>query len=124
MVGLSTAWFLQQRGVHVTLYERRHVAAGSSWGNAGWLTPALTAPLPEPAFDELAEASVELVTTPADPFLACFRTAEERSALVTELQGIEDAGQPVKYTLLSGEEVRSAEPTLSPAIGAAVQLHD
>jgi hypothetical protein len=25
------------------------VGAGASWGNAGWLTPALTAPLPEPA---------------------------------------------------------------------------
>ena len=49
MVGLSTAWFLQEHGIHVTVYERAHVAAGSSWGNAGWLTPALTAPLPEPA---------------------------------------------------------------------------
>lgn len=39
MVGLSTAWFLQDYGIHVTLYDRRHVAAGSSWGNAGWLTP-------------------------------------------------------------------------------------
>ena len=49
MVGLSTAWFLQEHGFHVTVYERNHVAAGSSWGNAGWLTPALTVPLPEPA---------------------------------------------------------------------------
>ncbi|MGH3359721.1 MAG: NAD(P)/FAD-dependent oxidoreductase [Nocardioidaceae bacterium] len=48
MVGLSAAWFLQDRGVEVTVYERDHVAAGSSWGNAGWLTPALTMPLPEP----------------------------------------------------------------------------
>jgi D-amino-acid dehydrogenase len=49
MVGLSTAWFLQEAGVHVTVYERDHVGAGASWGNAGWLTPALTAPLPEPS---------------------------------------------------------------------------
>jgi glycine/D-amino acid oxidase-like deaminating enzyme len=49
MVGLSTAWFLQEAGVQVTVYERDHVGAGASWGNAGWLTPALTAPLPEPA---------------------------------------------------------------------------
>ena len=48
MVGLSTAWFLQEHGVHVTVMDRRHVAAGSSWGNAGWLTPSLTTPLPEP----------------------------------------------------------------------------
>lgn len=49
MVGLATAWFLQEAGVRVTVYERDRVAAGASWGNAGWLTPGLTAPLPEPA---------------------------------------------------------------------------
>jgi D-amino-acid dehydrogenase len=49
MVGLATAWFLQESGVEVTVYERDRVAAGASWGNAGWLTPSLTAPLPEPA---------------------------------------------------------------------------
>jgi glycine/D-amino acid oxidase-like deaminating enzyme len=49
MVGLSTAWFLQEAGAEVTVYERDTIGAGASWGNAGWLTPALTAPLPEPA---------------------------------------------------------------------------
>jgi len=51
MVGLSCAWFLQEAGVRVTVYDRDRdrVAAGASWGNAGWLTPALSAPLPEPA---------------------------------------------------------------------------
>ncbi len=49
MVGLSCAWFLQEAGVQVTVYERDSVGAGASWGNAGWLTPALTAPLPGPA---------------------------------------------------------------------------
>jgi D-amino-acid dehydrogenase len=49
MVGLSCAWFLQEAGVQVTVYDRERIAAGASWGNAGWLTPALTAPLPEPA---------------------------------------------------------------------------
>src|SRR3954447_10458174 len=49
MVGLSCAWFLQEAGGEVTVYDRDRVAAGASWGNAGWLAPALTAPLPEPA---------------------------------------------------------------------------
>lgn len=49
MVGLSTAWHLQEQGIQVTVLERDHVAAGASWGNAGWLTPGLTTPLPEPA---------------------------------------------------------------------------
>ncbi|ANH37313.1 D-amino acid dehydrogenase small subunit [Nocardioides dokdonensis FR1436] len=48
MVGLATAWHLQERGVQVTVLERSRVAAGSSWGNAGWLTPGLTVPLPDP----------------------------------------------------------------------------
>jgi glycine/D-amino acid oxidase-like deaminating enzyme len=49
MVGLATAWFLQEAGVQVTVYERDQIGGGASWGNAGWLTPGLTAPLPEPA---------------------------------------------------------------------------
>ncbi|MEO9139625.1 MAG: FAD-dependent oxidoreductase [Jatrophihabitans sp.] len=49
MVGLATAWFLQEEGVSVTVVDRSHVAAGSSWGNAGWLSPALTLPLTDPA---------------------------------------------------------------------------
>jgi D-amino-acid dehydrogenase len=64
MVGLSTAWFLQQHGMHVTVYERRQVASGSSWGNAGWLTPALTAPLPEPA---VLGYGVRAVLSPSSP---------------------------------------------------------
>lgn len=49
MVGLSTAWFLQERGVEVTVLDRSGVAAGSSWGNAGWISPGLAIPLAEPA---------------------------------------------------------------------------
>jgi D-amino-acid dehydrogenase len=48
IVGLSVAWFLQERGIEVTVYDADQAASGASWGNAGWLTPALTAPLPEP----------------------------------------------------------------------------
>ncbi|MFG3257234.1 NAD(P)/FAD-dependent oxidoreductase [Streptomyces sp. NPDC048172] len=49
MAGLSTAWFLQQRGVRVTVLDRTGVAAGASWGNAGMLNPSFTVPLPEPS---------------------------------------------------------------------------
>ena len=48
IVGLSTAWFLQERGVDVTVVDRSGVAAGASWGNAGWISPALTIPLNSP----------------------------------------------------------------------------
>ena len=39
IVGLSTAWFLQEHDVQVTVYDRQHVAAGSSWGTPGGSTP-------------------------------------------------------------------------------------
>lgn len=48
MVGLATAWHLQERGVDVTVLDREGVAAGSSWGNAGWLTPGMAMPLADP----------------------------------------------------------------------------
>ena len=64
MVGLATAWFLQDAGVEVTVYEREHVAAGASWGNAGWLTPSLTAPLPEPA---VLRYGLRAVASPRSP---------------------------------------------------------
>lgn len=49
IVGLSVAWFLQDYGIEVTVLDRTDVAAGSSWANAGWLSPGLATPLPEPS---------------------------------------------------------------------------
>lgn len=48
IVGLSVAWFLAHRDVEVVLLEQERVGEGASWGNAGWLTPALARPLPDP----------------------------------------------------------------------------
>ncbi len=48
IVGLSVAWFLQQEGFDVTVLDQLDVAAGASGGNAGWITPAMASPLPEP----------------------------------------------------------------------------
>jgi D-amino-acid dehydrogenase len=64
MVGLATAWFLQERGVEVTVFDRSGVAAGASWGNAGWLTPGLATPLPEPA---VLKYGVRAVLSPSSP---------------------------------------------------------
>src|SRR3954452_19320235 len=64
MVGLATAWFLQEAGVHVTVLDREGVAAGASWGNAGWLTPGLGPPLPGPA---VLKSGVRAVLRPSSP---------------------------------------------------------
>jgi D-amino-acid dehydrogenase len=183
MVGLATAWYLQERGVRVTVLDRTGVAAGSSWGNAGWLTPGLATPLPEPAvlkygiravvspqspvyvpvstnrrllsflvrfarnstmerwreamralvpinslalesFDQLRDGGVREPTMPAHSFMAAYRTPEERETLLEEIEHIRASGQPLEYDVLSGDEARAVEPSLSPAIGAAIRLHD
>src|SRR5215213_7509807 len=64
MVGLSAAWFLQAEGVRVTVVDRAGVAAGSSWGNAGWLAPALTLPLPDPA---ILAGGIKATIKPSSP---------------------------------------------------------
>ena len=181
MVGLCTAWYLQERGVEVTVFEREGVAAGSSWGNAGWLTPSIATPLPEPAvlkyglravlspsspvyipptanprlirflaqfarnstskrwqqamraliplnngaldaFDEMEAGGVGAATRAAEPFIAAYRTADERRTLLEEFEHIETAGQKVHYEILDGAEARRQEPALSSEIGAAIKI--
>jgi D-amino-acid dehydrogenase len=183
MVGLATAWFLQERGVTVTVLDREGVAAGASWGNAGWLTPGLATPLPEPAvlkygiravlspsspvyvpptanprllsfltrfarnstakrwekamqalvpinrrsltsFDVLTEGGVQAQTHEAKSFMAAYRTAEERTTLLEEIEHIHKAGQGIEFDVLTGDEAREVEPSLSGEIGAAIRLHD
>ncbi len=181
MVGLATAWHLRRAGLDVTVVETDEVAAGSSWGNAGWLTPPITTPLPEPAilrtglramfsvdsplyvpirpdvdlirfllgflrhstsaawlramrayiplnqqalgaFDELADGGVDSPTIAADPFLACFAQPDEHHLLMEEFDQIRAAGQPVVADLISGDEVRSIAPAVSPAVANAIRL--
>jgi D-amino-acid dehydrogenase len=79
IVGLSAAWFLQERGVEVTVVDRAGVAAGASWGNAGWVAPALTLPLNSPAVLRYGLASL---LNPASPLHIPMRAD---SALLTFL---------------------------------------
>ncbi len=64
MVGLATAWHLRRAGLDVTVVEQDHVAAGASWGNAGWLTPPITTPLPEPA---ILKSGIKAFVSPNSP---------------------------------------------------------
>ncbi|MBK9239599.1 MAG: FAD-dependent oxidoreductase [Acidobacteria bacterium] len=49
VVGVACARELAQRGAKVTVLERDRIGHGCSYGNAGWLTPSLASPLPNPA---------------------------------------------------------------------------
>lgn len=97
IVGLSTAWFLQKYGVGVTVVERDTVASGSSWGNAGWISPGLAIPLNEPGvlgnglkalFDPLAPLSLPPTTdTGLLYFLASFALNTRQSSWERALRG-------------------------------------
>ncbi|EMQ97267.1 NAD(P)/FAD-dependent oxidoreductase [Paeniglutamicibacter gangotriensis] len=185
-VGLSAAWYLQQEGVKVTVVDRGGVASGASWGNAGWLTPALTLPIAEPsifssglkmmldpasplyiplkadakllrfligftwhstpkkwqeamriyselgttgldAFDELAAGTsagpgVVEKTKNAEPFLTGFNSLKDREGLIREFDMIRKTGGTVEYDLLTGDELRAIEPTLSDDVAAGVAI--
>ncbi|MFD1212824.1 NAD(P)/FAD-dependent oxidoreductase [Arthrobacter sp. GCM10027362] len=64
MVGLATAWHLQERGIEVTVLDRSGVAAGASWGNAGWLTPGMAMPLADPTLWSYAPKALLDATAP------------------------------------------------------------
>jgi D-amino-acid dehydrogenase len=48
IVGLSCAWSLQEHGLEVCVVDRAGPGAGASWQNAGYVSPAMAVPLPEP----------------------------------------------------------------------------
>ncbi len=129
MVGLSAAWYLQELGVEIVVLDREGVAAGSSRGNAGWLTPSLVAPLPEPSVLRfglravLSPSSPVYVPPSADPrllqFLAHFarncthrRWRQAMSALVLLNEGALDAFAELDDAGL-GVRTRAAEPILA-----------
>ena len=182
IVGLSTAWFLQEHGIEVTVVDRTGVAAGSSWGNAGWISPGLTIPLNEPnvlryglrsllnpaaplhipptvdpslwsfllrfaancrwsswtravqanrplseecieAFDVLTANGVEAETVAA-PITAAFVGQRQADGLLAELRRLADAGQPVDYTVLTGDELREHVPLAGPALTVGVRINN
>jgi len=47
-IGLAAGYFLQKAGAEVVILERGRLGDGASHGNAGWITPMLSAPLPAP----------------------------------------------------------------------------
>ncbi|WP_411150724.1 NAD(P)/FAD-dependent oxidoreductase [Streptomyces sp. A30] len=121
MTGLATAWFLQEAGVEVTVVDRRQVAAGASWGNAGWLSPALAVPLPEPGALRLglrtllSPASPLYIPPRADPRLARFLLSFSRNCTPRRWQVAMSALAPLNRQALAAYDELArggvAEPT-------------
>lgn len=54
VIGLCCAYELCRRGAQVTLLDRGEPGQAASWGNAGWITPALSGPVPAPGLTATA----------------------------------------------------------------------
>lgn len=48
VIGLACGYELRKRGAEVTVLDAREMGAAASWGNAGWIVPSLSGPVPEP----------------------------------------------------------------------------
>jgi D-amino-acid dehydrogenase len=58
VIGLCSAYFLRTTGHEVTLVEKGRTGQGASLGNAGWVTPVLSAPVPAPGIVSYALRSL------------------------------------------------------------------
>lgn len=65
VIGMACAVELAQRGASVMVIDRGEVGGGASFGNAGWLTPSLAAPLAQPGS---ARKAIKWMLDPESPF--------------------------------------------------------
>ncbi|MBB4684477.1 NAD(P)/FAD-dependent oxidoreductase [Amycolatopsis jiangsuensis] len=126
IVGLSTAWFLQERGVRVTVVDREGIAAGSSWGNAGWLSPGLAIPLNEPAVLRYGlrtlldrDAPLHVPATP-DPRLWSFLSRFAAHCTTRSWTRAVRANLPLNQECLEAFEVLTANGVDAPTIDAPI----
>ena len=65
VIGVCAAYYLQQEGRRVVILDKSGIASGSSYGNAGWLVPSHSMPLPRPG--AISEA-LRWMLSPVSPF--------------------------------------------------------
>lgn len=82
IVGLCCAWHLQEHSVDVAVLDRAHVAAGASWGNAGYVSPAHATPLPEPA---MLRSGLRALLDPRSPVAVPVRGDRARARFLAGL---------------------------------------
>jgi len=124
IVGLSTAWHLQQQGLSVTVVDRVGPAAGASWGNAGWVTPGLVMPLAEPgawkyALQSLTDPDAPLhVPLRFDPQLWKFLLRFAANMNARKWQQTMSALQPITRTVDESFAQLKARGIASPVVAA------
>lgn len=65
IVGLSSAYFLQKEGHHVTVIDKSDITSGASFVNAGYLTPSHVIPLASPG---MIAQGIKMMFNSASPF--------------------------------------------------------
>ncbi|MBL7978885.1 MAG: FAD-dependent oxidoreductase [Bacteroidetes Order II. Incertae sedis bacterium] len=65
VIGLCTAYYALQEGHDVTVLEKAEVGKGSSWANAGWVTPSHVVPLAAPG---VIRKGLKWMLDPESPF--------------------------------------------------------
>jgi D-amino-acid dehydrogenase len=126
IVGLSTAWFLQERGVQVDVVDRGGVAAGASWGNAGWIAPGLAIPLNEPAvlrygLRSLLDPAAPLhVPATVDPGLWAFLARFAANSSWRSWTRAARANLPLNDECVEAYEVLAADGVTAPVMAAPI----
>ncbi|XVS60835.1 NAD(P)/FAD-dependent oxidoreductase [Actinosynnema sp. CA-299493] len=126
IVGLSTAWFLRERGVEVTVVDRTGVAAGASWGNAGWLSPGLTIPLNEPSVLRYGLRSLLNPTAPlhiplsVDPGLWSFLARFAANCRWSSWTRAVRANRPLNAECFEAFDVLTANGVEAPTVAAPI----
>lgn len=64
VIGLATAYELKKRGREVVVLDKGPVGEGASKGNAGWITPSISSPVPAPG---LTWTSMKWMLNPDSP---------------------------------------------------------
>jgi D-amino-acid dehydrogenase len=97
------------------VFDRRDVAAGASAGNAGWISPAMVAPLPESSV--LRYGLVSLLR-PASPL----RMLGSRASYSLRI-GDQKILQPLDFVQSLARRIATGRPeaALAPAAGAGAQ---
>ena len=103
MIGVCAAYYLLKEGRGVTILERGEICSGCSYGNAGWLVPSHSVPLPQPG---VISRSLKWMLNPRSPFyikprlslellswLWRFRGAANEAAVRRALPAIRDLSQ-------------------------------
>ena len=65
VIGVCTAFSLRERGANVRLLERGAICSGASHGNAGWIFPSHSLPLPVPG---VIRQALRWLLDPESPF--------------------------------------------------------